>query len=638
MGLKESKNEPFSSVVEGSRRTNSTAIFRHPKLKNQSILPKIWGCSNYFELFHCIAEKYQHKPWLGYRVYNEYQWVSFKDSLKKVLQTVTGICSMRIEDNSLGCKVMGIMAHPRQEWFYTDLACMGLGIATVGLTDSDQELVLLEKIRSLDMKNISVDRKGLKKLFALAEMLGESPIEKVLYFDEITSDEMAKAQGFNIQILRFKDFSAFPLSSNLIEISPKNICLFAFTSGVTGPAKAVKITHEQYMSSFTSIIFEHPPVGNDDVYILYTNLALHGERILSYMLTIYGVNIGFAGDLKEDIRIMKPTLMLAIPRVLDFLTGGIKHGVSKRTGLSGTLFKKCYENSLMKMEKGKPYKKGFWSNIAFREIRENFGGRLRFMLTGSSLSNTDTMKFISICLGCSIYEAYGLVETGYSSIYSPNTFSGCLGGPAPGWEAKLVFTPDIILEDIPKDMYGELWLRHDVASTSYLTQSTSDNDNWVHTGDLFKLTNERFGFCFIERIQYVMHTKCGFGVCPQRLENLYRQNPFVAQMIVYTDKSINGLVSIVVVDERTLHQKYTSIVKLEEVRYNHIIKQDIIDGFNELAQDKRLKIYEHILDVYIEVDPWTSSDLITESLKIKRYALLSKYNDCIQDMVSRLNN
>jgi long-chain acyl-CoA synthetase len=392
------------------------------------------------------------------------------------------------------------------------------------------------------------------------------------------------------------------------------------------------------MSSFTSIIYENPPVSNDDIYALYTNLALYGERILSYMLTIYGVRIGFAGDLKVDLRVMKPTLMLAIPRVMDFMSEEIKFEVSKRTGIADSLFRKCYQNSLMKMEKGKPYKRGFWNNIAFREIRESFGGRLRLLLTGSTLPNIEAMKFISICLGCSIYEAYGLVEAGYSNIYSQNTFSGCLGGPAPGWEAKLVFTPDIILEDIPKDMYGELWLRHEVPSTSYLTQSTSDNDNWVHTGDIFKLTNERFGFCFIERIQYIMHTKCGFAVCPQKLESLYRQNPYVAQMIVYTDKSINGLVSVVVVDERTLHQKYTSMLKLEEVRDNLIVKQDIIDRFNELARDKRLRTYEYILDVCIEIEPWTTSDLISECLKLKRYAMLDKYKDCLQTMISRLNN
>ncbi|OMJ83922.1 hypothetical protein SteCoe_15082 [Stentor coeruleus] len=532
---------------------------------------------------------------------------------------------------------MGIMANPRQEWFYTDLACMGLGIAPVGLTECDQEIILLEKIRSLDMKNVSVDRKGLMKIFSLAEMLGESPIEKVLFFDDITPDEISRAHNFNIQIFRFKDFSVLPLSSNLIEINPKNICLFAFTTGVTGPFKAVKITHEQYMSSFTSIIFENPPVSNDDVYALYTNLSLYGERILNYMLTIYGVRIGFSKDLKEDLMVMKPTLMLVIPRVLDFLTDGIKFEISKRTGLAESLFKKCYQNSLMKMEKGKPYKKGFWNNIAFREIRESFGGKLRYLLTGSLPSNIDTMKFISICLGCGIYEAYGLIEAGYSNIYSLSTFSGCLGGPAPGWEAKLVFTPDILLEDISKDMYGELWLRHEIPSSSYITQSTSDNDNWIHTGDLFMLTNERFGFCFIERIQYVMHTKCGFAVCPQKLENIYRQNPYVAQMIVYTDKRINGLVCIIVVDERTLHKKCTSMVKIEEIRNNHIIKQNIIDGFNELARDKRLKIYEYVLDLYIEIDPWTTSELISECLKIKRYALLDKYNDCLQDMISRLN-
>ena len=102
--------------------------------------------------------------------------------------------------------------------------------------------------------------------------------------------------------------------------------------------------------------------------------------------------------------------------------------------------------------------------MIFSSIRENFGGRVRVILTGSSLPNPDTIKFIKVCLGCEVLESYGVVESGYSNLLGSNSL-----GPLNGNQLKLVYNPAIVLEGLDNDKYGELHIKNEHFAASYLS-------------------------------------------------------------------------------------------------------------------------------------------------------------------------
>ena len=51
MGEIGSKSMVYSIPVEGSQTTLSSPIYRHPDTHSSIILPKVWGCTNFFEVF-----------------------------------------------------------------------------------------------------------------------------------------------------------------------------------------------------------------------------------------------------------------------------------------------------------------------------------------------------------------------------------------------------------------------------------------------------------------------------------------------------------------------------------------------------------------------------------------------------------
>ena len=73
-------------------------------------------------------------------------------------------------------------------------------------------------------------------------------------------------------------------------------------------------------------------------------------------------------------------------------------------------------------------------------MKEFFGGRLRFLVTGSAPLSKDIIDFFKIATSCPFYEGYGLTEAvGISFITQKwDSTSGHIGGPTACTEFKLV--------------------------------------------------------------------------------------------------------------------------------------------------------------------------------------------------------
>ena len=531
------------------------------------------------------------------------------------------------------------MANPCLEWFITDIACMGSGIVTVGLLENEPESMIYSKIKQLDLKYICVDSLGLKKIDSIINGFQDSlELQYIICFDNLNDFERKKISDNGLNIIYFDDFYNYPLTPFIGKISPTSICMLSYTSGTTGAAKLVKLSHEALMSSFSSILFENYKIDPEDVYISYTNLALFGEKLTSYMIMIYGCSIGISNDIKNDIRILQPTLMIAVPRVLDFFYNIIQGEISSRSGISEKIFNKALNKNLEKLSKGKPYKKNFWDRIIFHSIRERFGEKIRYILTGSSLPNIYSMNYLKACLGCEIIEGYGLVETGYSNlcsgIYSGN---GYIGGPFIGIELKLEKINNLLLFDADPETCGELCIRNTMSTIDYIDENSCDNEGWFKTGDIFRIIGEKNAFQFIDRISSTFSVKSGWTITPQRIENIYRRSPWILQILVYADSRIDALVAIVVPNEQFIMENWAPVgVKYVQLHNNVMLGKVILKNLLHLAKSQNLKKYEYIDDIFIEIVPWTSNEYITSSLKLKRFMLLNLYKQAIEEMLEKL--
>lgn len=104
---------------------------------------------------------------------------------------------------------------------------------------------------------------------------------------------------------------------------PSDLCTVCYTSGTTGNPKGVMLTHQNVMAGVSAVILQlgdHKPAARD-VMISFLPLAHMLERCCENGMYIVGGSVGFySGDIKtlaDDMKALKPTVMPAVPRLLN---------------------------------------------------------------------------------------------------------------------------------------------------------------------------------------------------------------------------------------------------------------------------------------------------------------------------------
>ena len=114
---------------------------------------------------------------------------------------------------------------------------------------------------------------------------------------------------------------------------------FSYTSGTTGMPKGVMLTHRNFASNVGGMHhfdgeFE---IKTDDVYISYLPLAHVFERVLLLCSMGYAMQYGFfQGDvmkLKDDLIVLKPTVMASVPRLYNRFYDVMQQKINETTGM-----------------------------------------------------------------------------------------------------------------------------------------------------------------------------------------------------------------------------------------------------------------------------------------------------------------
>ena len=555
------------------------------------------------------------------------------------MQAASALDFLQVPENSLGMRILGILSANRREWIYVEIASMGLGITTSGLCDKDTDEQLAYKLEKLKLKYICTDKAGLQQVLRVKSSALASDLEFVICFDRPEEHEKKMAAGMNLGLFEFRECKNFETKATSKLIEPKSTCMLSFTSGTTDLPKLVRISHENLMSNFTAVLHGSYKLSTEDVHLTSTHLSIPSELVLVYVAMIYGASIGISTQFLEDLKTVRPTIIFALPRYLDFLYAQMQNDISLHPQMLQKLFNKSYAKKLKHFVRGEDLKKSFWDNVIFKEIREKFGGRVRLIFTGTAISNADTIKFFRIVLACDIIESYGLMEAGgFCLSAGKDRVLGHVGGPLSSCEIKLNYCADIEIEGLDRAKYGELCIRNTTsASIEYLDKAIIDSDCWVHTGDLFRITEEMTSFKYIDRIEYMIKNSLGKSVAPQGLEMMYRQSNYVAQIILQGDCRINCLVAVVVPDERFIMRHCDRKgMDYAQVCTSEAFAKELIRSLEEIWAGKGAREFERVRDVMIEPVPWTSQEFITSTLKVRRNAVISKYERGVQEMIRKI--
>lgn len=192
-------------------------------------------------------------------------------------------------------------------------------------------------------------------------------------------------------------------------------------SGSTGNPKGVIISHENMVAAMSALV-NIANFRSKDRYIAYLPLAHVLELLAETSCLLYGIKIGYssaqtltnkstkvAKGSKGDANMLRPTLMCAVPLILERIYKSIVDTMRRQGWAAEELFHYFVQYKMKWQDRG--FDTPLLNKTLFRKIRYFLGGRVRLMLSGGAPLSPDTHSLTRTCLCVPLMQGYGLTET-----------------------------------------------------------------------------------------------------------------------------------------------------------------------------------------------------------------------------------
>lgn len=309
------------------------------------------------------------------------------------------------------------------------------------------------------------------------------------------------------------------------EIDREAMCTLLFTSGTTGLAKGVMLSHKNItanvynMSKYVNIRW--PGVG------LSVLPMHHSYEMTCHIFTgcYQGMCIAICEGLKHIQKNMKEsqaTVMLGVPLVFETMHKRIWKQ-AESTGKASVMRK-----MVALSRKTKLYNKPKAVKTIFSQIHQSIGDHMELFIAGGAAIDPDVVRDYE-AMGLPMIQGYGMTENAPIITVNRDYYSkaASVGKPMPGTEVKIV--------DQDKDGIGEIICRGPSVMIGYYDnpEATAEvlKDGWLYTGDYGRFDSE--GFLYIcGRKKNVIVTKNGKNVFPEEVEYYLQQSEYVEEVIV----------------------------------------------------------------------------------------------------------
>lgn len=420
------------------------------------------------------------------------------------------------------------------------------------------------------------------------------------------------------------------LEGRIEQLTPQSLATLIYTSGTTGRPKGVRLPHDAWTYE-AAAVDSVGILGEDDVQYLWLPLAhVFGKVLLTLPLQIgFPTAIdGRVDKIVDNLTVVRPTWMGAAPRIFEKVYGRITTMMANEGGAKAKLFDWASGNARKVADargaggKVNPVlgaQHALGDKIVLGKIRERFGGRVRFFISGSAALNQDVAKWFD-AMGMPILEGYGLTETSAASCVNrpSSNIVGTVGLPIPGTEVKIADDGEVLIKG-PGVMQGYRGLDDVTAETLV--------DGWFHTGDIGEVLPTGH-LRITDRKKDLFKTSNGKYVAPSLIEATFKGIcPYASQFVVEGDgrKFVSALVTLdeeAIVDWAAANgmtgSDYRTIVSSDAARE---MVQGYVDelnlGLNRWEQIKKFIILPRDLTV--------EDGEITPSLKLKRKVVTRKF-------------
>ncbi len=547
---------------------------------------------------------------------------------ERVTTLAAGLIALGVEPEQR----VAIASGTRYEWILADLAIMSAGAATTTvypssisedvayiLGDSDSHVVFAEDdVQIAKLRERRADLPALTKVVTFDGSADDDWVITLADLEELGADLLAKQSDV--------------VSDRIDATTPDNLATLIYTSGTTGRPKGVRLRHsawtyEGYAVDAVDIL------SPDDLQFLWLPLAhSFGKVLLSAQLAI-GFSTAVDGTVEkiiDNLAVIKPTFMGAAPRIFEKAHARVNTMAADEGGVKKMIFDQAFRVGVEVSRRrlaGKsvpPHlslQHALFDRLVFAKIRQRFGGRLRFFVSGAAALNRDIAEWFDAA-GILILEGYGLTETSAGTcVNRPTAYKiGTVGMPFDGTQIKIADDGELLIKG-PGVMDG-------YHNNQQATDETLQ-DGWFHTGDIGEIDDA--GFVRItDRKKDLFKTSGGKYVAPQIIEGQFKAVcPYASQFVVHGNER-NFVSAIITLDGEAIEgwaaqhglggKSYAEIVTSEAAQE---MVQRYVDQLN-----LRLNRWEQIKRfILLDRDLSVEEGEITPSMKVKRKVVEEHHKD-----------
>ncbi|MBF0362515.1 MAG: long-chain fatty acid--CoA ligase [Oligoflexia bacterium] len=566
-----------------------------------------------------------------------YKWITYGQFQQLVDDMRGGLYKIGVGANDK----VGIIARNRTEWAVACYATMGLRAQFVSMYENqfiDDWQYIIENSES---KVVFVSNEKIYQ--SIKHLQKEIPTLKHIVLIEDGDKKLDSGYSYH-GLLRIGQEHSVPSQHPDTE----ELMGLIYTSGTTGRPKGVMLSHGNILSNVHMCPDIVDFVSGDRTFSLLPWAHIFGQTAEVHLLIYMGLSTGFLDNpntLLEDILKVKPTVLFAVPKVFNRIYEGINSKMNAAPLPVKLLFRTAMELANKKREGGKlPLRAELTLQLAqktlFKAIRNKFGGRLKYAISGASALNPKIGKFVDN-LGIEILEAYGLSET--SPLVSSNTIRkrrfGSVGPVAnnPYADIRVKIDHSVLGENVQSCEEGEIVVYGPNVMKGYYklpeeTAAVMTADGGFRTGDLGRLDAD--GFLYVTgRIKEQYKLENGKYVVPNVIEDQYKLSPYIANAFLYGSNKKHNVVLIAVnMLELQKWAKSQHITARGEALLQHhktqAHYQKEIENFNEF-----IKHYEQPKKFVLVDEEWTVDNLlVTPTMKLKRQNIYNRYKDILEGL------
>ena len=552
----------------------------------------------------------------------------------RVRRQAAGLIALGVEPE----QPVAVASATRYEWVLADLAIMCAGAATTTvyptttaedvtyiISDSGSRVVFAED--DTQIRKLRDNRSQLPNVAKVVTTDGTPDGDWVLSLAELErlGEDLIAAQ-------------ASIVDDRVAAITPDSLATLIYTSGTTGRPKGVRLPHSAWTYEAASVD-SVSILRADDLQYLWLPLShVFGKVLLTLPLQIgFPTAIdGRVDRIVDNLAVVRPTIMGAAPRIFEKAHARIVAIGRGEGGVKAKIFDWAFDVGIKVVRARQAGERpsallsaqnAVADRLVFRKIRERFGGRLRFFISGSAALNRDVAEWFDAA-GVLILEGYGMTESSAATFVNrPSEYLfGTVGHPLPGTEFRIAEDGEVLIKG-PGVMAG--YHNQDEATAEAL-----DPDGWLHTGDIGEVAPNG-ALRITDRKKDMFKTSNGKYVAPSAIDATFKGIcPYVSQLVI-DGEGRSYCVALIALDAEAVDAwanengmggaPFAEVARSDKVRAT---MQNYVDRLNrQLNRWESIKKFA-ILDHELTVE----DGVITPSMKVRRKIVLDRYRSILDTL------